>query len=247
MGMQLDETEMDIRRLLPAGATLANVAAGFAACACVVADRPDLAALLVLGAVLLDSLDGALARSLDATSRMGAQLDSLADVVSFGLAPAVLAGSLLPGEGRVVGWAIIAIYPLCAAWRLARFNVCQDELADSHDDFAGLPSTGAGGAAATAALVYLRLAESNLPLGGVFLPCVMAALGVLMVSHIAYKHAGSMIARLNPLLAAFMAVVFVVGTVFWEYQFLFAGVMWSYVLYAPVATATQKLRAARQA
>jgi len=238
---------MSMRHLLPAGATLGNVVAGFAACGCVVTGRPDLAALLVLGAVLLDSLDGALARSLSATSNMGAQLDSLADVISFGVAPALLAGSLLPGQGRLVGWAVIAIYPLCAAWRLARFNVSRQEPGESHDDFVGLPSTGAGGASATAALVYLRLAESSIPLGAVFLPCIMMTLGVLMISHIAYKHAGAMIGRLNPMLAAVMALVFVVGTVFWEYQLLFAGVTWSYVIYAPVAMATQKLRAAHQA
>ncbi len=242
----MDDHALSARALLPTAATMGNAAAGFAACGCIVTGRPDLAALLILFALLLDSLDGALARTLDAASAVGAQLDSLADVISFGLAPALLAGSLLPGEGRLVGWAVIAIYPLSAAWRLARFNASHDADAESHGDFVGLPSTGAGGAAATAALVYLRFAEGSIPLGGAFLPSVMAVLGALMVSHITYKHGGALVTRLSPLMAALMALVFIAGTIFWEYQFLFAAIMWSYVLHAPVAMARHKLRAARQ-
>jgi len=238
---------VSLREHLPTVATLGNVMAGFAACGFVVTDRPALAALMLLVGVLMDSLDGTLARSLRATSDLGAEMDSLADMVSFGVAPAILAGSLMPHEAFPASWLLISVYPLCAAWRLARFNASRHDSVDVSSEFLGLPSTGAGAAAATTVLVYLRLADANLLSGTLFLPFVMAALGALMVSRIAYKHAGAIIAGLNPILAGFLAALFIAGTVLWEYEFLFAGLMWSYVLYAPLLSARHLLHAARHA
>lgn len=239
---------MQLKERLPILATMCNAAAGFAACGFAVTGQPELAALMLLVGVLMDSLDGMLARSLGATSGLGAELDSLADMVSFGVAPAVLVGSLLPQNGFSGAWVLIAVYPLCAAWRLARFNVSRRSMIESPSVFTGLPTTGAGGASATAVLLYLRLLpEGEAFLGTLFLPCIMAVLGALMASRIAYKHAGAIISGRNPILAVALAIAFVAGTILWEYQFLFAGLMWSYVLSAPLLMARQRIHAARHA
>jgi CDP-diacylglycerol--serine O-phosphatidyltransferase len=223
-------------------ATLSNAAAGLAACALAVAGQPELAALMLLAAVLLDSLDGALARSLGAASAFGAQMDSLADLVSFGVAPAVVVGSLLPPGARLLGWLMAISYALCTAWRLARFNVIQPASGAEHAGFQGLPSTGAGAAAATAVLMHLRLGA-----GLALLPAVLVFLGALMVSSIPYRHAAAIIARLNPVVAIMAAVLFVVSAVTWEYEYVFGALMWTYAFSGPLVTAREKIRAVRHA
>ncbi len=225
---------------------MGNAAFGFAACALAVSDRPELAALAVLAAILMDSLDGALARSLHVESALGAHLDSLADVVSFGVAPALIVGSLLP-HGFLAGWLLVVPYPLAATWRLARFNTGHSDTADHEEQFLGLPSTGAGGAAATAVLVYLRLAETDPAFSVVLLPFLLALLAGLMASHMPYRHAGAFISRLEPILAVVLGAALVTGTIVWEYQFLFAALMWGYVVSAPISTAREIIRAARHA
>lgn len=238
---------MSLTKQVPTWATLGNAAAGFAACSLVVAGRAELAALMVLVAVLLDSLDGALARSLKATSEFGGQLDSLADVMSFGLAPAVLAGSLLPYGAGPLAWGLVVLYPLCATWRLARYNLSHAAGDEGEGEFTGLPSTGAGAAAVTGVMLYLRLLEGKGLVGAGFLPAMMAVLGLLMVSRIPYKHAGAIISRLRPVVAVLFGAAFVAGTVLWQYEMLFFALMWGYVLYAPLLAAGQKILALRHA
>ncbi len=242
---------MDLAKRLPSIITLTNIAAGVVACAFAVEGRPDLGGLLILGAVLMDSFDGALARSLNVTSDFGAELDSLADVVSFGVAPAVLVGSLiswLPSVDRYLGWGLITAFPLCAAWRLARFNVAQGESEEEgHGDFVGLPSTGAGAATATAVLVLVRSSEFNVNVHPMVLPCLMVLLSVLMVSRIPYKHAGTIIARMNHAVAIACAAVFVAAALLWEYEYVFGALMWGYAISGPLTTASHKIRAVRHA
>ena len=91
---------------------------------------------------MLDIADGAVARLVGATSPFGVQLDSLADLVSFGLAPAVLVHTWALPENPVLAWLSAFLWLACAAFRLARFNVTVDPLADKKY-FVGLPSPGA--------------------------------------------------------------------------------------------------------
>ena len=166
------------------------------------------AAYLIFVAMLFDALDGRLARYTRHTTDFGGQLDSLADVVSFGVAPAFLAlqlfkiehqGDLLPMFTRLV-WAIGALYMSCAAMRLARFNVSNEHGEQAHFSFLGLPSPGAGGAVAGWVLLQQELLhdpwhghlESTAHfLASTFtwlLPVVVLATGLLMISHIRYGH-----------------------------------------------------------
>ena len=139
--------------LLPSLLTVSNLFCGYAAIV-YAASRGDFdtAALLLGIAMVVDMLDGLIARLTNSQSAFGAELDSLADVVSFGLAPAILAFNwgLWP-LGRV-GWATGFIYVTAAALRLARFNI-QSATAGDKRYFAGMPSPAA--ASVIASTVYL--------------------------------------------------------------------------------------------
>ena len=153
----------------------------------------------ILAAVVFDSLDGRLARMGGRTSLFGAEFDSLADVVSFGMAPALMVFFLIlaPREEyqwfRELGWLIAFVYLLCGAVRLARFNVITNPLlhraeAESHKDFVGLPIPAAAGTIASLVLLLLNL-ELNareLRQSALALPFILILVSFLMVSTIRY-------------------------------------------------------------
>src|SRR6187549_1719201 len=136
-------------------------------------DHYRLAVYLIFGAAVFDALDGRLARMGGRESLFGAEFDSLADVISFGMAPALLMFYLIlsPTSGsyewfRNIGWFIGFVYLLCAAMRLARFNVITNPLLhpgtkDSSKDFVGLPVPAAASTVAATVLFLLKLAETD--------------------------------------------------------------------------------------
>lgn len=152
--------------VLPTLLTLGNAVCGFGAITITARVGPEnfagnelfLASQLIFLAMLFDMLDGSAARLTNQTSDFGAQLDSLCDAVSFGVAPAFLMLKLTYPEHHLMDslasapfeynkrllWAIGVLFMLCAILRLARFNVESDE-DDSHDYFSGLPSPAAAG------------------------------------------------------------------------------------------------------
>jgi CDP-diacylglycerol---serine O-phosphatidyltransferase len=153
----------------------------------------------ILAAVVFDSLDGRLARLGGRTSLFGAEFDSLADVVSFGVAPALMVFFLILGPRedyqwfRELGWFIAFIYLLCGAVRLARFNVITNPLlhraeAESNKDFVGLPIPAAAGTVASLVMLLLALAEKerDLRLWSLALPFLLVLVSFLMVSTIRY-------------------------------------------------------------
>lgn len=117
------------------------------------------AGLLIFLAMLFDMLDGRAARWAKQTSQFGAQLDSLCDAISFGVAPAFIMIKFSPNDfhPRLL-WMIAVLFALCAILRLARFNVETDE-DDTHDYFSGLPSPAAAGTIASFMIVYPELVD----------------------------------------------------------------------------------------
>lgn len=117
---------MSFNRLLPNIVTLLALCAGLTAMRYGAQDRfqPAVGALIIAG--ILDGLDGRLARRLGATSRFGAELDSLADFLSFGVAPAFLLYNWTMKDAGSFGWALVLLFPVCCALRLARFNTGLD-------------------------------------------------------------------------------------------------------------------------
>jgi CDP-diacylglycerol--serine O-phosphatidyltransferase len=173
--------------LLPQLLTTGNLAAGFYSVTLSFQGEIDRAALAIVFAALFDTLDGRVARLTRSTSRFGMEYDSIADTVSFGVAPAILAYSAgaLQQLGWT-GWVLAFLYTACAALRLARFNVTPGRYAGRFD---GLASPAAAGMVLSAVWFAGFLRESGLqfdmpaPLAGLG----VAVVGLLMVSPIPYR------------------------------------------------------------
>ncbi|MDB5085731.1 MAG: CDP-diacylglycerol--serine O-phosphatidyltransferase, partial [Bacilli bacterium] len=140
-----------IIRTLPSLFTVGNLFLGIISILLAFNKQFDTAALTVIVCMLLDGLDGRLARMLNVQSEFGKELDSLSDVISFGVAPAFIMYGVVLSSLDWIGIAITAIFPICGALRLARFNVAA---AVTPNYFVGLPITAAGGVLATMALYH---------------------------------------------------------------------------------------------
>lgn len=150
-----DERNLHFRRgvfLLPSLFTLANLFCGYACVVHAMRRDFDTAAVFIGIAMVLDTLDGFIARLTRSSSAFGLEFDSLADVISFGLAPAILAFSWGLWPLKRLGWAAGFLFVTAAAMRLARFNIQSTTVADKRY-FVGMPSPAA--AAITASTVYL--------------------------------------------------------------------------------------------
>ena len=160
-------------------ATFCNLFAGFSAALLAMDGDYARAAVLIGVAAVFDALDGAIARRSDRESRFGANLDSLADMVSFGAAPALAVyGSTLEGTG-MPGVVVPAIYVLCGAFRLARFPLVKDG-----GRFVGLPIPPAG-----VAVAALSAASPSPPVA----LAALTVLSVLMVSAIPFPTVSSVL------------------------------------------------------
>ena len=170
--------------LLPSLFTMGNMWCGYASVVYSLRGEYGTAAPLIGIAYLLDALDGRLARMTGTESEFGLQLDSLADVISFGIAPAVMSFAWgLSSLGRL-GWAAGFMFVACAAMRLARFNVISTKGADKRY-YVGMPSPAA--AAVPAATVYMYpygLYDYRAALPALLMVLLPAA---LMVSTIRYR------------------------------------------------------------
>src|SRR5262245_42542654 len=116
-----------VRTLLPNLITLLALCAGLTAIRLAVEDKLELALAAIVFAALLDGIDGRIARMLKGTSRFGAELDSLADFVNFGVAPALILYFWGLHDLKSAGWIAALVFAICAGLRLARFNVMIDD------------------------------------------------------------------------------------------------------------------------
>ena len=227
-----------VAAILPNLLTLGNAACGFGAIVhianIVVENDPirDLlrhhniyvAVLLILAANIFDMLDGRVARMTSQTSDLGAQLDSLSDAISFGVAPAFLVWRVvhlipLGQAGHLpsrLGWALALLYLCCAVLRLARFNVETDE-DDAHDTFEGLPTPGAAGAVVAPFLLLHEGAGSMPPwllVAVVYvIPIWAACIGALMVSRVPYVHFVNWLLKGKKPFARLVEVIFALALV----------------------------------
>ena len=175
--------------ILPNLFTLAALFGGFYAIVMAINGRFDLAAIGVFCAMVLDSLDGRVARMTNTQSAFGEQMDSLSDMVSFGAAPALIAYVwALKGLGRW-GWIAAFVYCACAALRLARFNVNTGVVDKRY--FQGLPSPAA--AALIAGFIWLMTEsgiKGNAALWGMTIPWITFVLalyaGLTMVTNVPF-------------------------------------------------------------
>ncbi|MFP5371760.1 MAG: CDP-diacylglycerol--serine O-phosphatidyltransferase [Actinomycetes bacterium] len=197
---------------LPSLFTLGNMFCGFLAILVSIRGDHELAAVLVGLSVVFDIADGAVARLVGAVTPFGLQFDSLADLVSFGLAPALVAFTLF-SQGRdewdPLGWVACFVWVACAAIRLARFNTTIDPTADKRY-FIGLPSPGAAGVVLASVFAFGDQMQGRDRLW-VLLVVIVPAL--LMVTNIRFRSFRSLVSPRNGrpygLIAA--AVLLVIG------------------------------------
>jgi CDP-diacylglycerol--serine O-phosphatidyltransferase len=212
---------------------------------------------LILAGMLFDALDGSMARLSHSSSRFGAELDSLCDVVTFGAAPAFLLLKLGPTSENPVLYKVLFLsaifYVVCTILRLARFNVETGTHPDDHRYFKGLPSPAAAGCIAAVAIMrqdlytlqldeHLGRLDSVLAVVSTALPFAAIGLALLMVSSLTYVHIVNHALRgrrpfdhLVQLLAIAVAVLVV------REMSLVIG-FWGFALYGPVRKAVQQAR-----
>jgi CDP-diacylglycerol--serine O-phosphatidyltransferase len=177
---------LTVNRLIPNALTLLGLCAGMTAIRLALTGRWELAIAAGGVAMLLDGLDGRIARLMGATSEFGAQLDSLADVINFGVTPAVIVYLWALGGSGGLGWALVLLFVMCCALRLARFNVGPGETQPppwAHRFFTGVPAPAGAGLALWPLVLSFELGEgvlSSAALNGITLIAVSA----LMVSRI---------------------------------------------------------------
>jgi CDP-diacylglycerol--serine O-phosphatidyltransferase len=200
---------------LPSLFTLANMLCGFTAILVSIRGEYTFAAILVGCSVVFDITDGAVARLVGAVTPFGLQFDSLADLVSFGMAPALLAFTLF-SEGDdafdPLGWVACALWVACAAIRLARFNTTIDPTADKRY-FIGMPSPGAAGIVLASVFAFGDQMQGR---DRLWVLLIVAVPALLMVSRIRFRSFRSLVSpksgRPYGLIAA--AVVLIIGFVF---------------------------------
>ncbi|MEX0610590.1 MAG: CDP-diacylglycerol--serine O-phosphatidyltransferase [Pirellulales bacterium] len=175
---------------------------------------------LILLAMFFDAIDGQVARITRGVSDFGAELDSLCDLVSFGLAPAILLVKMCPQFTNLHSeaiWSVAALFACCAALRLARFNV-ETDVDDDHTSFVGLPTPAAAAAIASfAVLSYTLRNEANVGRENFatydwwmqrIVPVFSIAIAILMVSRIPYPHPLTQFVRGHRSFAQLVGIVF---------------------------------------
>jgi len=169
--------------ILPNAITLSSLFFGFYAIISSYRGSYIHAAWAILIAMVLDGLDGWIARVTNSTTRFGIELDSLSDLVAFGIAPAVLVYSWALQNFNRVGWGVCFLYVLCGALRLARYNVQMGS--DERKAFVGMPIPGAATVVASLVLFYNEIGR-GIPGKDHFVLILIFLLSLVMVSTLRY-------------------------------------------------------------
>jgi CDP-diacylglycerol--serine O-phosphatidyltransferase len=176
-------SQKNTRVILPNIFTLVGVCIGLSSIKFAFDARFELSVLAIIVAAVIDGLDGRIARLIKGTSKVGKELDSLTDVISFGVAPAFIMYFWKLNELGRVGWLICLIYVVCVVLRLARFNVSSSEESSWKDNFfEGIPSP-AGGVLVLMPLIFsfseLQIFSLNYD---IIIPALFIAISILMIS-----------------------------------------------------------------
>jgi CDP-diacylglycerol---serine O-phosphatidyltransferase len=205
------------------------------------------AGLLLFLAMVFDALDGRVARFSHMTTEFGGQLDSLSDAISFGVAPAFMAKTLIeigyPDLNPKVTLLLGVLFVICTVLRLARYNVEHDSQVSGLDHFRGLPSPGAAGLIASIALVVARVVEDGGDPGLaikalLFLTFISA---VLMISRFRYVHVMNRFLRGRKPFTYLVVIVFVLVFCYIVQEWAAALILTVFVLSGPLGYIVAKL------
>jgi CDP-diacylglycerol---serine O-phosphatidyltransferase len=228
-----DEGETDslpFYTLLPNLVTMLGLCAGLTAIRFVFSGNYQIAVMLVLFSVAIDGLDGLLARRLQATSEIGAQLDSLSDFLNFGVVPGLLVYEFVLADSERAGaWVAVLLYSSCCCLRLARFNVAhihaQTAGTASPKHFTGVPAP--AGALMALLPVYLNFEfGTELARAPMLVALWLAVVGILMASRLPTFSPKSLRVPRSAIVWVMIALPFIVGTMltrFWLSLILIDG------------------------
>jgi CDP-diacylglycerol--serine O-phosphatidyltransferase len=244
--------DVPFRMLVPNLITLGAICSGLTSVRLAWEDRYELAIVAIVFAAILDALDGRVARFLKSSSSFGEQLDSLADFVNFGVAPALVLYLWTLHDLKNLGWMAALIFAICGCLRLARFNVMLDDPDRPGwqvDFFTGVPAP--AGALLVLLPVYMGLL--GLERGGLTVSTLTALymlfVGFLMVSSIpswSFKRAGSRVSRglVLPVMLGLMMLIVVLFSYPWETLTVFAVI---YLMTIPFSLRDWNRREAKDA
>lgn len=181
----LKDSDLKIFQILPNLMTLGAICAGITAIRFGIRGDLLIAVQLIMAAAILDGLDGRVARALGSDSLVGAELDSLADFLNFGVAPPMILYYWALEDLRSAAWLVVLVFAMCCVLRLARFNV--DSKSETEEDekpyFEGVPAP--AGAMLVLLPVYIHFAFDQAPqIPGTALCAYMVLIGLLMISKI---------------------------------------------------------------
>jgi CDP-diacylglycerol---serine O-phosphatidyltransferase len=228
-------------QILPSAMTVLSICAGLTSIRFALEHQPMPAMVLIAAAAILDGLDGRVARILDAQSRMGAEIDSLADAVNFGVAPAlVLYVSSL--SKWPIGWVVVLLYAVCVVLRLARFNALQDDgtqPAYAHEYFVGMPAP--AGAVSIIGLMGLQLEFHEGWWTSVWFLCIwVTGTSILLVSGIPMRKMHAV--RVPPKYATAVLLVLVIfaAAAVWQPFITIWVIIIAYLCHVPFAIRTKR-------
>jgi CDP-diacylglycerol--serine O-phosphatidyltransferase len=238
--------------VLPNLVTLLGLCAGLTAIRMAVEHRFDLAVGAIIFAIILDGIDGRLARYFRATSRFGEQLDSLADFVNFGVAPAIFVFVWRIDDLSSFGWICALVFAICTGLRLARFNaalLAEEPRPDwARDFFVGVPAPAGAGLI----LLPFFLEKSflaDLPIAAVIVAIYALMVALLMVSRIptlSGKRFGRRMPRDRVLPVLVIGVILAALLASYPFSFLAVSAL-AYIAHIPLAWRTQRRAEARAA
>lgn len=222
------------------------------------AAKIELAGWLILLGMLFDALDGRVARLTRTTTEFGGALDSLADVVSFGVAPALLGKMMieltLGSPAPKIAFVTAGFYAVCATLRLARFNVEHEEPDQAVGNFVGLPTPGAAGVLAGIAICHRDLLQ-QFPLdevgravaANVLRFVVLIGCGLLMVSRVPYVHfANRFLSGRRPIGRVALLVLVVALALLFPHGYVLGVIFLVYAISGPVSVLPRLLRGKKE-
>ena len=228
-------------QILPSAMTVLSICAGLTSIRFALQHQPVPAMALIVAAAILDGLDGRVARMLDAQTRIGAEIDSLADAVNFGVAPAlVLYVSML--SKWPVGWVVVLLYAVCVVLRLARYNALQDDgtqPAYAHEFFVGMPAP--AGAVSMIGLMGLKLQFGEGWWTSVWFLCIwVTGTSMLMVSGIPMRKMHTVRVPSNYATAVLLVLVIFAAAAVLEPFITIWVIIIAYLCHVPFADHTKR-------
>ena len=206
---------MPLRSLVPNILTVLALCAGLTAIRLGIQGNFELAAAMIIVAGVLDGIDGRVARYLKGVSKIGAELDSLADFVNFGVAPGIVLYIWVLQEVRGLGWIVVLAYVICCGLRLARFNVMSREKEENGDNdnrfFTGVPSPAGAGLVLLPLFIWLAGIEGIRNNGGL-IAVYVTGVGFLFVSRLPTYTFKTILVPRDHIMVVLIASVLLVAT-----------------------------------